>query len=442
MDMLKDSVWRLYLRFLFPSLLSAMVTTVYSFVDTVAIGQGVGPDGAAAAAIIYPIFGGATVFGFLCGVGGSVRFGKARGEGEHEKANAYYSASLLLVLAMSAVTWPLTVIYKEEIFALFGANDTLMPLVLEYGDWIVWTFPVFIVSAYFTCIVRCDDSPNWVMTAVLAGGIFNIVGDWYFVFPLDMGMAGAAIATVGGTVIQLVILVGYLFTKRSELKLVKPWRPFAALAKSVTAGFSASVLEFAFIVLTCILNNQIMRYGGEVALAVFSVVLTCSGMFQHIYTGVGQAIQPIAATNYGAGLTSRIFELRRISERTVVLMGIAFTVCGLLFPTQIVCFFVAATPDILAASPAIVRTYFLSFLFMGVNIWATFYFQAVMHTRTSTVLTVLRGIVISGVLLYLLPALLGISGVWWAMVLTEGIVTIVTLACVMRTDMEMRLGLF
>ena len=441
MDMLKDNVRRLYLKFLFPSLLSAMVTTVYSFVDMVAIGRGVGPDGAAAVAIIFPILGVATVFGFLCGVGGSVRFGKARGEGEQEKANAYYSASLLLVLMLSAVTWPMTVVYKEEIFTLFGANEALMPLVLEYGDWVVWTFPAFVISAYFTCMVRCDDSPNWGMAAVVAGGIFNVFGDWYLVFPMDMGMAGAAIATVGGTVIQLAILVAYLFTKRCGLKLVKPWRPFGALVKTVSAGFSASVLEFAFIVLTCILNNQIMHYGGEVALAVFSVVLTCSGMFQHIYTGVGQAIQPIAATNYGAGLTVRIFELRRISERTVVLMGIGFTAFGLLFPTQIVSFFVAATPEILAASPAIVRIYFLSFLFMGVNIWATFYFQAVMHTRTSTVLTVLRGIVISGALLYLLPALLGISGVWWAMVLTEGIVAVITLACVMRTDVEMRLGL-
>lgn len=119
-------------------------------------------------------------------------------------------------------------------------------------------------------------------------------------------------------------------------------------------------------------------------------------------------------------------------------MGICFMLSGLLFPTQIIRFFVDATPEVLEASPEIMRTYFISFLFMGINIWATFYFQSIMRTRTSTVLTVLRGIVISAVLLYLLPLWLGISGVWWAMVLTEGIVTVITLICISFTNRRMK----
>ncbi len=437
MNLLKESVGKLYLKFLLPSLFSALVTTIYSFVDTIAIGQGVGTDGAAACAIIYPILGIASLFGFLCGIGGSVRFGKALGEGEREKANAYYTASLILVLGLTIVVWPLTALLKRQIFTIFGANEALMPLVLEYGDWIIWTFPAFILSAYFTCMVRCDGAPNVVMAAVIAGGIFNVFGDWFLVFPMNMGMAGAAIATAGGTVIQFAVLCAFLFTKKCHLKIVKPWQLSKAFFKSVTAGFSASVLEFAFIALTCILNNQIMRYGGETALSVFGVVLSCSGMFQHIYTGVGQAIQPVATTNYGAGQFGRIASLRRISEWTVIGMGICFMLSGILFPTQIIRFFVDATPEVLEAAPAIMRVYFISFLFMGVNIWATFYFQSIMRTRLSTVLTVLRGIVISGILLYLLPLSLGISGVWWAMVYTEALVTGITLVCIGYTSGRM-----
>ena len=437
MDLLKDNIGKLYLKFLFPSLFSALVTTIYSFVDTIAIGQGVGTDGAAACAIIYPILGISSLFGFLCGIGGSVRFGKARGEGQIEKANAYYTASLILVIVLTIIVWPLTILFKTQIFTLFGASKALMPLVLEYGDWIIWTFPAFILSAYFTCMVRCDGAPNVVMGAVIAGGVFNVFGDWFLVFPMDMGMAGAAIATAGGTVIQLIVLCAFLFTKRSHLKIVKPWKLSKAFFKSVTAGFSASVLEFAFIVLTCILNNQIMRYGGEAALSVFGVVLSCSGMFQHIFTGVGQAIQPVATTNYGAGQIKRISYLRRISEWTVIFMGIFFMLSGILFPTQIIHFFVDATPEVLEAAPTIMRIYFISFLFMGVNIWGTFYFQSIMYTRTSTMLTVLRGIVVSAVLLYLLPIWLGIRGVWWAMVFTEGIVTGITLICITYTNRKM-----
>ena len=435
MNLLKDRIGTLYLKFLLPSLFSALVTTIYSFVDTIAIGQGVGADGAAACAIIYPILGVASLFGFLCGIGGSVRYGKALGEGKPEKANAYYTASLLLVLALTALVWPATALWRTQIFTLFGANDRLMPLVLEYGDWIIWTFPAFILSAYLTCMVRCDGAPNVVMGAVIAGGVFNVFGDWFLVFPMGMGMTGAAIATAGGTVIQLLVLWGFLFTRHSRLRLVKPWELSKAIFKAVTAGFSASVLEFAFIVLTCILNNQIMRYGGEVALSVFGVVLSCSGMFQHIYTGVGQAVQPIAVTNYGAGQLRRIISLRRVSQWTVAAMGILFMLTGVLFPTQIIRFFVDATPEVLEAAPGIMRIYFL---FMGVNIWAVFYFQSIMQTTISTVLTVLRGVVISALLLYLLPLWMGINGVWWAMVLTEALVTGITLVCIGYTSRILR----
>lgn len=438
MDLLKESIKKLYLKFLLPSLFSALVTTIYSFVDTIAIGQGVGTDGAAACAIIFPIMGVASLFGFLCGIGGSVRFGKARGEGKPEKANAYYTASLIMALALTIVVWALTALFRTQLFTLFGADESLMPLVLEYGNWIILTFPAFILSAYLTCMVRCDGAPNVAMNAVIAGGVFNVFGDWFLVFPMDMGMAGAAIATAGGTVIQVIVLCAFLFTKKSSLKLVKPWNFSAAFFKSLTAGFSASVLEFAFIVLTCILNNQIMRYGGKTALAVFGVVLTCSGMFQHIYTGVGQAIQPVAATNYGAGQIQRIFSLRRISAWTVIFLGICFMMSGILFPTQIMQFFVDTTPEVLDAAPAIMRTYFISFLFMGVNIWATFYFQSIMQTRISALLTILRGIVLSSALLFLLPLWMGIDGVWWAMVLTEGIVTAVTWFCILSSNRKMQ----
>ena len=114
----------------------------------------------------------------------------------------------------------------------------------------------------------------------------------------------------------------------------------------------------------------------------------------------------------------------------MIVIGIVFTLSGILFPTQIVQFFVKTTPAVLTAAPGIVRTYFISFLFMGINIWATFYFQSIMHTRISSVLTLLRGVVVSAILLYLLPLWLGLNGVWWAMVFTECIVTIVTVICI------------
>jgi len=434
MDLLKTDVKKLYRGYLGPSLLAAVVVAVYSFVDMIAIGQGVGPDGAAALSIATPIFGVISLFGLLCGVGNSVYLGKARGEGRMEKSNAYFSASLVLTIIFTALVWTFFNAFSTQVYTFFGANETLMPFVKAYTDPIVWTLPVFILSSYLSCLVRSDGAPNRVMAAVMIGGVFNIFADWFFVFPMDWGMAGAAFATILGTVIQFIVLGSHFFSKKCCLKLVKPFRPFRAFRNVLIAGFSAGIIDIAFIVLTVILNKQVLRYGGEASLTVFGVIITCSSMFQHLFSGVGQAIQPIVSMNFGAGQIQRIRELDKLSALTALLMGITFALVGVLFPLQITAFFVDATPEILEIAPGIVRIYFLSFLPMGVNIQATYYLQSVMRTKWSNILALLRGLIFSGILVYLLPIWWGIDGVWWAMVITEFAVVALSIVCLKSAD--------
>lgn len=434
MDLLKADLKKLYRNYLVPSLSAAIVTSVYSFVDMIAIGRGVGPNGAAALSIATPIFGVISFFGLLCGVGSSVYLGKARGERRMEKSNAYFSASLLLTAIFTALVWGGFNLFSVQIYNVFGAKESLMPFVKTYTDLIVWTMPLFIFSSYFSCMVRSDGAPSRVMAAVMIGGVFNIFGDWFFVFPMDWGMAGAALATVCGTIVQFIILCSHFFSKNCLLKVVKPFRPARAFRNVLIAGFSAGVIDIAFIVLTVILNKQILRYGGEATLAVFGVVITCSSMFQHLFSGVGQAIQPIVSMNFGAGQIKRIQELDRLSVVTALSMGVVFSLVGLLFPLQLTTFFVDATPEILSIAPRIIRIYFLSFLPMGINIQATYYLQAVMKTYLSNLLALLRGLVFSGILVYLLPLLWGVDGIWWAMALAEFMVVILSVICLRMVD--------
>lgn len=434
MDLLKGNIKKLYIGYLGPSLLAAAIVSVYSFVDMIAIGRGVGPDGAAALAIATPIFGVISLFGLLCGVGGSVYLGKARGEGRMEKSNAYFSASLLLAAGCTALVWIVFTVFSVQICTLFGASEALMPLVKAYTDPILWMMPFFILSSYLSCLVRSDGAPNRVMTAVAIGGVFNVFADWLFVFPLNGGMTGAAMATVLGTFIQFAVLCGHFLSKKCQLKLVKPFQPLKACRNVLVAGLSAGVIDVSFIVLTVVINKQVLRYGGEATLTVFGVIITCSSMFQHLFSGVGQTIQPIVSMNFGAGQIRRIREVDKLSVITALLMGAFFTLVGLLFPLQLTTFFVATTPQIVEIAPKIVRIYFLSFLPMGVNIQATYYLQSVMQTKRSNLLTLLRGLIISGVLVYLLPLWIGIDGVWWAMVITEFAVVIFSSICLRTAD--------
>lgn len=441
MDLLKTDMKKLYRSYLVPSLSAAVVTSVYSFVDMIAIGRGVGADGAAALSIATPVFGVISLFGLLCGVGNSVYMGKAQGEGRMEKANAYFSASLLLTVLLTSLIWIAFIVFSGQICTFFGANEALMPLVKAYIDPIVRMMPFFIFSAYLSCVVRSDGAPDRVMAAVVIGGVFNVFADWLFVFPMAWGMTGAALATVLGTVIQFIVLCSHFFTKKCSLKLVKPFRLSIALRNVLIAGFSVGVIDIAFIVLTVILNKQVLRYGGEAALTVFGVIITCSSMFQHLFSGVGQAIQPIVSMNFGAGQIQRIREVDKLSVMTALVMGLVFALTGVLFPLQLTTFFVDSTPEIIGIAPGIVRIYFLSFLPMGINIQATYYLQSVMRTKWSNILSLLRGLILSGALVYLLPVLWGIDGVWWAMVIAESVVVFFSLMCLRKADKDGLQGL-
>lgn len=427
MDFITGDIKQLYRKFLTASMASAMVMSIYSFVDTIAVGQSEGPAGAAAMAVITPLYGVLIFLGILCGVGGSVLYGNARGEGKEEKANALFAAATGLMLFLILFVWIIFALFHQQIFTFFGADAELMPKVMEYARWLIWFLPVFILPTFISSFIRNDGAPGLAMAAVIIGGCVNIFGDWFFVFPLGLGMTGAAIATVLGTSVQVIIMCIHFFTKKCTLRIVKPNHVKPAICQTLGIGFGASVLDLGTVILSIIMNNQIMRYGDTNALAVYGVVATITSLFQALYCGVGQAIQPIVSANCGAMQTHRIKQVWKMSLTTVIVLGIGFTAVGELFPTRIVRLFMDVTPEVLTVAPGIIRPFFLLFLFLGVTVLATYHLQSIMHGRMSMMIAVLRSVVISGLLIYILPLVMGIFGVWVAMPISELIVAVIAM---------------
>ena len=432
MDFITGDIKQLYRKFLTASMASAMVMSIYSFVDTIAVGQSEGPAGAAAMAVITPLYGVLIFLGILCGVGGSVLYGNARGEGKEEKANALFTAATGLMLFLILLVWIIFALFHQQIFTFFGADTELMPKVMEYTRWLIWFLPVFILPTFISSFIRNDGAPGLAMAAVIIGGCVNIFGDWFFVFPLGLGMTGAAIATVLGTSVQVIIMCIHFFTKKCTLRIVKPNHVKPAICQTLGIGFGASVLDLGTVILSIIMNNQIMRYGDTNALAVYGVVATITSLFQALYCGVGQAIQPIVSANCGAMQADRIKQVWKMSLTTVIVLGIGFTAIGELFPTQIVRLFMDVTPEVLTAAPRIIRPFFLLFLFLGITVLATYHLQSIMHGRMSMMIAVLRSVVISGLLIYILPLVMGILGVWVAMPISELIVAMIALIYIQK----------
>lgn len=427
MDFITENVGRLYRKYLIASMASALVMSIYSFVDTIAVGQSEGPTGAAAMAVITPLYGVLIFLGILCGVGGSVLYGNARGEGKVEKANALFTAASGLMLLLIVLVWVAFALFHEAIFTFFGADSTLMPKVMEYAIWLIRFLPLFILPTFLSSFIRNDGAPGLAMGAVITGGCVNIFGDWLFCFPLDMGMTGAALATVIGTGLQVVIMCTHFFSKKCTLRFVKPTHILPALKQTLRIGFGASVLDLGTVLLAILMNNQIMHYGDATALAVYGVVATISSLFQALFCGVGQAIQPIVSANCGAGKKDRIQAVWKLALTTVIGMGIVFTAIGELFPEGIVQLFMDVTPEVLSVAPSIIRPYFLLFLFLGVTVLSTYHLQSIMHGTMSMVIALLRSLVVSGLLLLLLPLMWKLPGVWLAMPISELIVAVVAL---------------
>ena len=424
MDILKDDERMLFRRYMTAAVGSAIVISIYSFVDTIAVGQAEGPAGAAAMAVITPLYGLMVFLAYLCGVGGAVLMSRAKGEGKEEEGNAYFTTALLLMAALTLVLWVGFAVFAEEIFTFFGADAANMPLVMEYAAWIIGACPLFTFSTFLGCFLRNDKAPGRAMAAVVAGGLLNMFGDYYFVFPLQMGMAGAAIATVCGTAVQVAVLCSHFFRASCTLRLVRP-RAVGRMAKKILCtGISASALELGNVILACIINNQIMHYGGAAALAVYGVLITFHCLLQAMFCGVGQAIQPLVSTNLGAGNQQRMQRFFRMGLAASLAMGVVFTLLGELFPLQLTRLFMKPTPEVLAIAPGIFRIYFLVFLFMSVTVLATYYLQSILHTSVAMAIGLLRSVALSGVLLWILPQFFDLAGVWWAMPVSECLVAV------------------
>lgn len=427
MNFLTGDVKKLYFKYLSASITSALVVSVYAFVDTIAVGQSAGPMGTAAMAVITPLYGLFAFFSMLCGIGGAVQLSRAKGEGSEEKGNAYFTGSVVLMAVVVAVVWLILALFHKPIFRVLGADAALMPHVMSYAKWMLICFPAFLLPSFIGALIRNDGAPGLAMAAVIVGGCVNIFGDWFFVFPMGMGMEGAAIATVSGMLVQLCVMSTHFFGKRCHLKLAKPWDWMRCIQNILKVGFASGIIELGTVFIAVLMNNQIMQYGSTTELAIYGVLVTILQLFAAMFSGVGQAIQPLVSSNYGAGKHERNRQFLRLSLLTVGLMGVLFTAIGERFPVEITRLFIKATPEVVQAAPTIFRIFFLLFIPLGFSVLAIYYLQSTMQHRLSLCIAVMRGIVVSGVLVVVLPFVFQLNGVWAAMPAAELLVAVFAL---------------
>ena len=419
MELLTGKIRPLYFRYLAAASGSAMVASIFGMVDAMMVGQYHGPIGSAALAVFSPLWSIIFCLGLLAGIGGSVLFANHRGSGNEAEAQQYFTLSILYGIGLSALAMVAIGAFQDPLFRFFGADEVLLPLAKLYLKPILFAIPCCVFSNILSAYLRNDGNPNLATTAVVIGGMINCVCDYLCVFALDMGIFGAGLATAIGQYVGIFIMLTHFFCEKNTLRFLRPSNTLQKLGLISLSGFSTAITDLAMGIIGILFNRQIMKHLGADALAVYGVITMITAFAQCLAYGSGQAAQPIISQNYGAGQTGRIKECMKYGLATSLVMGVFWVAVMLLFPNLLLRLFMTPSPAVSQIAPGILRAYGISFILLPFNIFATYYFQAMMKANVALIASLARGAVVSGGLILLLPVLLGPSSIWYAMLLTE-----------------------
>lgn len=433
---LEDPVRKVFFSYLIPSVSATFVTSIYILADTVMIGHGIGAVGIAALNILLPLYNTFFGVGMMCGVGGSVLFGVRKGQGNLREAREYFTMGLLMMLCISILASLAGNLFFRPLLSFLGMTSSMEAHTVPYARILVTAAPMFALSSFLQVFVRNDDAPKLSMTGVIAGGVTNVILDYVYIFIMKWGMAGAVLATVTGTTLTVLILCTHFFSKENNLKLVKNIS-FRKMGEILGNGMSSFILEVSNGIVTLLFNRQLLFYIGDIGVVVYGIISNTACVVISVSNGIAQTVQPILSANFGAGKRGRVLEARRLGLIAALSAGVVFAGSGYLFPVQLSHLFLEPTEEILRMAVPAIHLYFASFLIGEWNILYGTYFQSVVRPGLSLLITLLRGVILNSILVFLLPALFGVDGIWITVTVSEFITALVTTYLIRRERKEL-----
>ncbi|MBR5476871.1 MAG: MATE family efflux transporter [Bacteroidaceae bacterium] len=420
------NISRLFTKMFIPTLLGMVSWSLLTVIDGIFVGHGVGSSGIAAINICYPIFLVLTGFALMVGMGASVVASIHLSQNNVKAARINVTQAMWFSTFVAIGVMIFALLAPEQISYMLGASQTLMPLVRDYLVYLIPSGIMLMWSIVGLFIIRLDGSPKYAMWCNVVPAMLNIFFDWLFIFPLGMGVKGAAIAsaisTVIGGVMAFVYLVKYAGTlkmsgvKMSPISLTLSIRNIAYQCK---IGFSALLGELTMAFVLFAGNYVFMKCLGDAGVGAYGVACYYTPFVFMFGNSIAQSAQPIISYNYGAGRWDRVHRTLAISVRAAVLSSLFSIIAFTLFPEQLVHLFIADSDP--AAQIAIEGfPYFATgFLFFILNLVAIGYLQSIEKVAASTIFALLRGVVFLFPAFLLLPQVMGVEGMWLALPLSE-----------------------
>lgn len=429
-DLLKGNLNKTFFLLFFSALGSTIIQTIYSAVDMICVGQYAGAVGMSAIGFVNPMWAMMFAPGVLAGVGGSVMAANRKGAGNERSANEYFTIASALALIFSILVMLSFIIFPRELLIFFGADDPeALGLAVDYMKSVAIISPTFTLCACLATFMRNDGEAIIPTVATVAGGVINMILDVLLVFDFGfgLGVAGAGLATSIGQFVAFVIIFSYFFTKKCQLRIVRPHRTLAKLMRIFSLGISAFAIEVAFGVTSTVFNNIIVENLSTNHHAVYTTAATVTIMFYCLLNAAGTAMQPIASQNFGSKNLTRVLASLKIALITALVVGVVCFLSVELFPATVLKIYMSVDDAILEIGPRIMRIYLVSVPLVGITLVASFYFQSILKQWMSFLIALLRGIVLPLIFLFTLPEIFGIEAIWWCIPLAEAITFLVAI---------------
>lgn len=420
------SISALLWAYALPSIVSHIIASIYNIVDRVFLGQCVGALAIAGLAITMPIMNIIHAFGSLVGAGSAARMSIILGKKDYKWAEDILGNSLLLTFFFGFLFVTGGYVFMDRILTMFGASAETIGYAREYMDIVLPGMFMTTLSFNLTGLMRATGYPTKSMWIMVGGAILNIGLDALFIYVLDWGIAGAAWATTISMSCTGILSVIHFLKRSSFIRFRRhAWKPKLYIFKNILLiGMSPFLMNLAASAVVALLNNQLLRYGGDLAVGAYGLANTFGSMSVMLILGLCQGMQPIAGYNYGAGHPLRLKEVYTLTRRVNMLIGLAGTLLALAFPHAMLRMFTKEEELIQIGIPAM-RFMLVMFPLVGFTITNSNFFQSIDKPWIAIVTSLSRQVLFLIPMIYLIPPLFesmgyqGLTGVWASLTISD-----------------------
>ena len=408
----EERISKLIIKFSIPAIIGMLVNALYNVVDRIYIGHGVGSLGIGGITVSFPIMLILMAFSMLIGVGANslvaIRFGQDR----KEEAEGIFNNAFVLLVISSLLLTVVGFIAMEPFFKLMGTSEDILSYAMDYMGIILFGAVFQSVGMGMNNFIRSEGNPKIAMYTMLVGAITNIVLDPIFIFAFNMGMKGAALATIISQMVSAAWVLSYFMRGKSFLKLRLPYMKLkpAYVSKILTLGTAPFTMQIASSVLNFIMNKGLNTYGGDIAVSGMGIVNSVVTLMIMPLFGINQGMQPIIGYNYGARKFDRVKQAYRIGVLFATVIVIIGWIATRLFPEQLVHLFNKKDPDLIAFGVKAIQRNLMFLPVIGFQIVSSNYFQAIGKPKHSALLGLSRQVLILIPALIILPIFFGIDG--------------------------------